>query len=193
MLVIHQLLPNWPQLDIHESSPVPRGVSERIATEATGYVATYYWPEIPLGTMHQGRRCENLEAQTFPAESFDLVITQDVMEHVFHPQKAYQEIYRTLRPGGYHIHTTPIFKHLVQTEQMATLGQDGQITHLAEPEYHGNPISGEGSLVTFRYGYDLADLISAWSPFDVEIRRFVDRTHGIVAELTDVIVCAKPW
>ena len=114
------------------------------------------------------------------------------MEHVFHPEIAYQEIYRTLRPGGYYIHTTPIYKGLLQTEQKAEVRQDGQVTYLSEPEYHGNPISGDGSLVTFHYGYDLADLIIKWTPFDVEIRRFADRTHGIIAEFTEVIVCVKP-
>lgn len=192
MLVINQLLPHWAQLDIHESSPAPRGVSKLLASQAAGYVASQFWPDVPPGCMHHGMRCENLEAQTFTSESFDLVVTQDVMEHVFHPRQAYQEIYRTLRPGGYHIHTTPIYKHLVQTEQRASLGSDGTITYLTKPEYHGNPISGEGSLVTFHYGYDLADLITEWTPFDVEIRRFADRTHGIVAEFTEVIVCAKP-
>ena len=86
----------------------------------------------------------------------------------------------------------PIYKQLVQTEQKATLEQDGQILYLARPEYHGNPINSEGSLVTFHYGYDLAELIAKWTAFDVEIRRFVDRTHGIVAEFSGVIVCIKP-
>ncbi len=192
MLVIRELLPNWAELDIHESSPAPRGVSPLLRTCAAGYVPTHFWPGVQLGTLHDGIRCENLEAQTFPPESFDLVITQDVMEHVFDPERAYAEIYRTLRPGGHHIHTTPIYKSLEHTRQMARLGDDGEITYLAEPEYHGNPISGEGSLVTFRYGYDLADRIAQWAPFDVEIRRFADRTHGIVAEFTEVVVCAKP-
>jgi SAM-dependent methyltransferase len=192
MVVINQLLPLWAQLDIHESSPTPRGVSKLLAAEAPGYIATQFWPDVPPGESFEGTRCENLEAQTFAAESFDLVITQDVMEHIFHPQKAHQEIYRTLRPGGYHIHTAPIYKDLVVTEQRARLEQDGQITHLAEPEYHGNPISGEGSLVTFHYGYDIADLIAEWSLFDVEVRRFNDRTHGVVAEFSEVIICAKP-
>jgi SAM-dependent methyltransferase len=192
MLTIQQLRPDWAQLDIHESSPVTRGVSARFAGEAPGYVATQFWPDIPVGTAHMGIRCENLEAQTFPSESLDLVITQDVLEHVFHPQKAYQEIYRTLRPGGCHIHTTPIYKGLQQTEQRASLAPDGQISHLFEPEYHGNPISGDGALVTFHFGYDLPDLIAEWTPFDVEVRRFADRSHGIVAEFTEVIICTKP-
>jgi SAM-dependent methyltransferase len=192
MLVIRELLPHWKSLDIHESSPAPRGVSKLLAAEAPGYVPTHFWPNVPLGTAHKGTRCENLEAQTFASDSFDLTVTQDVMEHVFRPELVYQEIYRTLRPGGFYIHTTPIYKQLVQTEQKATLEQDGQILYLARPEYHGNPINSEGSLVTFHYGYDLAELIAKWTAFDVEIRRFVDRTHGIVAEFSEVIVCIKP-
>lgn len=192
MLVIRQLLPHWPELAIHESSPEPRGLSLMLAAEAPSYVATQFWPDVPRGEHRDGVRCENLEEQTFPSEIFDLVVTQDVMEHVFHPAKAYQEIYRTLRPGGYHIHTTPIYKGLTETAQRARLEPSGEITYLAPPEYHGNPISAEGSLVTYHYGYDLADLIAQWTPFDVEIRRFNDRSHGIVAEFSEVIIGSKP-
>jgi SAM-dependent methyltransferase len=191
MLVINQLLPSWVLLDIHESSPGPRGVSRLLSTRAPRYTSTHFWPTVEPGTIHQHMRCENLERQTFRSESFDLVVTQDVMEHIFQPNKAYEEIYRTLRWGGYYIHTAPIYKELAQTQRKAALGEDGQVTYLAEPEYHANPISEEGSLVTFHYGHDLAGLITQWSDFDVEIRRFADRTHGIVAEFTDVIVCTK--
>jgi SAM-dependent methyltransferase len=192
MLTIRQLLPHYADLAIHESSPAPRGVSRLLATEVPGYVATQFFPGVALGSIHNGIRCEDLERQTFPAESFDLVVTQDVMEHVFHPEKAYNEIYRTLRPGGYHIHTTPIYKSNVATQQKARLKSDGSIEYLADPEFHGNPISGEGSLVTFHYGYDLADLIAEWTSFDVEIKRFSDRTHGVIAEFTEVVICSKP-
>jgi SAM-dependent methyltransferase len=193
MLAIRQLLPHYAQLAIHESSPMMRGVSKLLAEEALGYIPTQFFPGVSLGSMHRGARCEDLERQTFPEHSFDLVMTQDVMEHVFHPDKVYQEIYRTLRPGGYYIHTTPMFKGLVETQQRARLESDGTVTHLAEPEYHGNPINDEGSLVTYQFGYDLADLIAQWTPFDVEVRRFADRTHGICGvEFSEVIVCSKP-
>ena len=32
-----------------------------------------------------------------------------------------------------------------------------------KPEYHGNPVSDKGALVTFHYGYDLPELIREWS------------------------------
>jgi hypothetical protein len=37
---------------------------------------------------------------------------------------------------------------------------------------------------------DLADLIAGWTPFDVEIRRFHQRSR-IVAEFSEVIICRK--
>jgi ubiquinone/menaquinone biosynthesis C-methylase UbiE len=53
--------------------------------------------------IHMGGIAE--EAQSFPAESFDIVVTQDVFENLFAPDRAIKEIARTLRPGGAHIMT----------------------------------------------------------------------------------------
>ena len=68
---------------------------------------------------------------------------------------------------------------------------DGSIHYNVEPSYHGNPIDGSGSLVTFIYGYDIDELITKAASFDVEIRRFNDRTNGIVGMFTEVIICYK--
>jgi len=191
MQVIRELKPNWKARSIHESSPVGRGASVVLARDCAGYVATQFYADVPRGTYRDGARCEDLEQQTFDDESFDLVVTQDVMEHIFHPDRAYREIWRTLKPGGLYIHTTPIYKDRVTTERRAAIEPDGTVIHLAEPEYHGNPVDPKGSLVTFHYGYDLADLIAEWTSFDVEIRRFHQHSSGIVAEFSEVIVCRK--
>lgn len=192
MAVIRDLLPNYTDLNIHESSPALRGVSALLRREAKDYLPTQYFPDIEPGTELNGFRCENIEAQTFDDEVFDLVITQDVMEHVFNPRAAYEEVFRTLKPGGYYIHTTPMYKNLVTTDVRATLLDDGTIDYLHEPEYHGNPISGDGALVTYHFGYDLIDLIATWTSFDVECRRWNSKSQGIVAEFGEVIICRKP-
>jgi SAM-dependent methyltransferase len=192
MLVLRAVDPDWYNKTIHESSPGSSGVSVLLRNTCRAYVPTHYFPGVALGTAHQGYRCEDLEKQTFEGEAFDLVITQDVLEHVFDPAAVHREIWRTLKPGGCHVFTTPIYKHMVKTKQCARLRPDGSVEHLEEPEYHGNPSDPEGgSLVTYRYGYDIADLIAEWAPFDVEIRRFNDRTRGIIAEFSEVIVCRK--
>jgi SAM-dependent methyltransferase len=159
--------------------------------ECKGYIPTYFFPGVALGSLHNGCRCEDIERQTFQDENFDIVITQDVMEHIFNPESAYKEIWRTLRPGGLHIHTTPINKGMIESKRCAERLADGSIRHIEEPSYHGNPIDEAGSLVTWLWGYDLPDLIVKWAPFDVEVRRFNDASKGIVAEYSEVIICRK--
>lgn len=191
MVLLDRLRPNWRHLAIHESSPAPRGVSVLLAESCRAYTPTQFFPGWPVGLEHHGVRCENIEAQTFPDETFDIVVTQDVMEHVFHPRLAYAEIHRTLRPGGLYLHTTPIYSDKALTERKADQTADGRVIYLAPPEYHGNPVDEGGALVTFHFGRDLPDLIPSWSPFSVEVVKFNDKTHGIVGEFTEVIACTK--
>jgi SAM-dependent methyltransferase len=194
-LVLQELRPNWRFLAIHESSPVNRGISAKLKAEAGSYVASHYFPGQPRGALVRGFRNEDLEHQTFPDNDLDIVVTLDVMEHVFRPDRVYAEVYRTLRPGGIYIHTFPINKAMVpSSRQRAALEPDGTVRHLVEsPEYHGNPIDADGSLVTYDYGYEIDRQIATWAPFDVRVLRFWDQTHGIIGEYTEVVTCLKPW
>lgn len=192
MAAIEEVCPDWPQRRVHESSPGGTGVSLRLFRECPGFVATQYLPALAPGQYNQvGFRNEDLERQTFPDCSFDLVVTQDVFEHLFDPAAATAEIFRTLKPGGYHVFTTPIYRGLKQTECRATRRGDA-VQHLAQPEYHDNPIYPGGSLVTFHYGADFAALLRSWAPFEVEIRNAENRRSGIVGEFLDVIICRRP-
>src|ERR1700730_5169947 len=49
-LVLNEVLPNWRELAIHESSPAPRAISARMAREAPGYVASHFFPDAPPGS-----------------------------------------------------------------------------------------------------------------------------------------------
>ena len=130
--VLTQLRPDWRALAIHESSP-GTAASRRLADQARGYLPSQYDPSIPWGSIHpNGRwRSEDLERQTFADESFDLVITQDVMEHVFAPDLAVREIARTLKPGGMHICTVPIVNKEKPSVRRARRRPDGSVEHLA--------------------------------------------------------------
>ncbi|RWC14095.1 MAG: class I SAM-dependent methyltransferase [Mesorhizobium sp.] len=190
--VLSNQFPDWRGLSIHESSPSDRGVSRKLKQECAAYVATQFFVEQPLGAMNNGFRNENLERQTFGDAQFDLVVTLDVMEHVNQPELVLKEVARTLKSGGAYIFTAPTYKDRVKSERRALYKPDGTIEHFApHPEYHGNPVSDAGSLVTFHYGYDLAELMHSWSGMDVEVRRFHDHNHGIIGDFTEVYVCRK--
>lgn len=191
-LVLSRRFPHWRSLAIHESSPGTRGISPKLRSECAGYIASQFFPGHALGRQVDGFRNENLEVQTFADEIFDLVVTLDVMEHVNQPGDALSEIARTLKPGGAYLFTVPTYKERGTSERRSLYKTDGTIEHYAEPEYHGNPVSDAGSLVTFHYGYDLAELVHKWSGMNVEVIRFHDHEHGIIGEFTEVYVATKP-
>lgn len=191
-LVLNELRPDWRNLSIHESSSADRGISLKLSTYAPGYVGTQYFPMHPTGKFLGAYRNEDLENLTFSDDAFDVTITLDVMEHVYRPEKAFREIHRTLKPGGVYICTFPIRKEQTQAlDRRFELDIDGQRVDFKEPEFHGNPISEEGAIVTIDWGYDLHQKIAEWTPFDVRVYRFFDLKHGIIGEHTEVIVCQK--
>lgn len=192
MWTLANFFPAWRSLQIHESSPVCRGASARLRTEGQHYVPSQYFPEVPPGREHSGMRCENLEHLSFPAENLDLHVTQDVMEHIFDPAAAFREVARTLRPGGAHVFTTPLVNKDRPSECRARLRANGSVEHLHPPEYHGNPVSADGSLVTMHWGYDITDYIATACGLHTTIVHLDDLSHGIRAEYIEVLVTRKP-
>jgi SAM-dependent methyltransferase len=191
MLTIQNNYPNWDQLKIHESSPGKRGHSILLKSRTADYTETQFFTNAELGSAVDGVRNENLEAQTFEDASFDLVITSDVMEHVYHPEKAFKEIDRTLKPGGAHIFSVPIINRHQPTQRWAELGEDGNPKFLFEPEWHGNPIDEKGSPVTMHWGFDIVDYIKEQTGAESEIIYIDDLKYGIRAQFIEIIVTRK--
>lgn len=192
MAAIQAYFPDWPGMVIHESSPAPRGASARLANECQHYVPSQYFPDAQPGSRVEDVRCENLEAMTFEDESIGLHITQDVMEHVFHPSEVFREIARTLKPGGAHIFTVPLVRKHHPSVLRARIAPAGEIVHLKPPEYHGNPISDEGSLVTVDWGFDISRHIFEATGLFTHMLWMDDLARGIRADLIEVLVTLKP-
>jgi GT2 family glycosyltransferase/SAM-dependent methyltransferase len=193
MYSIDRFFPNWRELAIHESSPLDRGASRRIRKEASHYLASQYYPGVPSGQVQDGFRCENLEAMSFADNSFDLHITQDVFEHIFNPVAAFQELARTLKPGGAHIFTVPLVNKNSPTRQCAALDGKGKVIHLVEkPEYHGNPVDTAGSLVTWHWGYDIRECIYQACGLFTEMIWMDALDLGMRAEFIEVLIMRKP-
>lgn len=189
MMVLEQQFPNFRMLAIHESSPCGPA-SDRLARECPGYIPSQYFPAASPGGEQDGFRNENLEKITFPDNSFDLTITQDVMEHVLNPDRAFAEIARTLKPGGAHLFTLPLYAR-AETKVRAVETAQG-VEYLADKEFHGNPVDAAGSLVVSEWGLDLADFIYRSSGMSTVTYRSVDRKQGIDGEFLEVFVSRKP-
>lgn len=185
-LTLDRYFPGWEQLSIHESSPS----NDFIRRYASQYTWSFFYEDVAPGAMHRGNRCENLERLTFPDDTFDLFITQDVFEHVFEPARAAAEILRVLKPGGAHVFTAPKHKGLRETARRAKLTEAG-VVHLLDPQYHGNPIGDGRALVTWDYGDDFEACLWTWCGFPTTTYVTRDRTLGLDGEYLEVFVTRK--
>ena len=134
-------------------------------------------PDIKLGTeIKNGVFNQDIENLTFPNESFDLVITEDIFEHVRNYEKGFKEIFRVLKKGGYHIFTIPFYFDRYTIKRVDTSG-DKDIPILP-PEYH---ISKTGKIITYRnFGIDLFKFLdSIGFETHVEFSGYSDRKYHI--------------
>lgn len=191
MVIIEKYYPNWRNLKIHESSPGNRGASIKLKNNATNYIASQYFPDKPFGSYVGQWLNQDLEQQTFPDESFDLVISQDVMEHVYDPEKAFSEIARTLKKGGAHIFTVPLINKHKKTEIWAVKGVNGEPVFIKQPEWHGNVVDPNGSPVTMHWGFDIVSFIEEKTGLKTIIEHVDNLDYGIRAELIEVLISQK--
>ncbi len=190
--VLNRLRPHWRGLVIHESSPGGPGLSPKLRRQCPGYLVSQYSPDLAPGEVtSQGWRNENLEDQTFDDASFDVVLTQDVFEHLFHPGRAAAEIARTLRPGGIYLMTVPIMNPFGTTVRRASLSPDGEVVHHLEESYHGNPVGDGRSLVTVDWSYQIGPYLSAASGIPFTVLVIDDMSMGIRDPYNAVVVGHK--
>jgi SAM-dependent methyltransferase len=126
-----------------------------------GYICSEYIPETasPGSLSPTGVRCEDLERLSFPDASLDLIITQDILEHVADPWRAFGEIWRVLAPGGRHVFTVPMHEGHPTTPRVR-FEKTGQC-NLLPPVHHGDPIRQTGSLVVTDFGDDVPQLLTS--------------------------------
>lgn len=113
--------------------------------------------KIPLGQMDKdGIRNEDATNLTFESETFDFVMSFDVLEHIPNYISAFREVFRVLRNGGRFYFTAP-FAVTCQDHLVRARVQDGEIVHILEPEWHGDPVTGEGILCFHHFGWAVLD------------------------------------
>ncbi len=123
------------------------------------YVRSYYWPDRPLGEADaNGIRNEDITKLTFADNSFDLVVTSDVMEHVYDFKGAFAEVLRVLKPGGIHVFSIPNAWPFPDATEARVEIVDGVEHHIKPAHYHR---AGDGTpcIVYTDFGADLIDTI----------------------------------
>jgi GT2 family glycosyltransferase/2-polyprenyl-3-methyl-5-hydroxy-6-metoxy-1,4-benzoquinol methylase/glycosyltransferase involved in cell wall biosynthesis/uncharacterized coiled-coil protein SlyX len=142
-----------------------------VGSEYLGY-------EYEGGAIIQGIRHEDVENLSFADDTLDLVVSNDVFEHVPHPARAFSECVRVLKAGGVLLATTPFHSDNDLSIIRAKL-INGQLEHLLPPAYHGNPVSADGSLVFTDFGWDVLKemQVAGFSDVSIEVYASVEFGH----------------
>ncbi len=128
----------------------------------------------------EGIRHEDLTRLSLPDRSVDCIGTFDVLEHVPDYKAALSEMRRCLRPNGTVVMTVPFDLGAMRHAVRARVEADGSITHLMEPEYHGDPLDESGVLCFYHFGWDLLDDFRACGFRDAALHFYWSRPFGFL-------------
>lgn len=150
----------------------------KIFSEHSIVGSEYLGFEYTSGDFVDGVRHEDIESLSFIDNEFDLIISNDVFEHVPNPTKAFAECARVLKSGGTMIVTIPFFDNKNKSVSRAKISE-GSLLHILEPIYHGNPVSNNGSLVFTDFGWDILEtlLLTGFSDVSLEIYASAEFGH----------------
>ncbi|WP_413436908.1 class I SAM-dependent methyltransferase [Sulfuriferula sp. GW1] len=110
-------------------------------------VASEYFPGKKPGSVIDGVLNQDVQQLTFENESFDLVTSNQVFEHVPDDILGYAECFRVLRQDGALIFSVPLYD-TDRTARIAFLDQ-GNIVFCGNPEYHDSRLAGANSVPVF--------------------------------------------
>lgn len=163
-------------------------LSKRLGTNYTA--SEFLDPALPSGTVRDGVLHADIQNAHFADDSFDYILSSDVMEHVPDVGKALRETYRVLKPGGAHIFTAPFYRHRFSTERRAEMGDGGDIRHLMKPWYHLDPVRPEGVLCFNVFGMELLVQMEE-AGFEPALLNVHSTRRGILGDVGFVFVARK--
>jgi SAM-dependent methyltransferase len=129
---------------------------EFIKRNCESYVSSEYIPGRLPGEIVDGIRNEDAQNLSFREETFDIVTSNQVFEHVPDGLRAFRECHRVLKSGGLLIFTVPLYG-TPTTERVATL-ENGKIDWLSTPEFHYSRTTGPNSVPVF-WRYSSNDIL----------------------------------
>ena len=149
------------------------------------FTLSEYFQDTKLGDRKGDIICQNLTSLTFEDNSFDLVISEAVIEHINSPLKSFIEVNRVLRKNGKYIFSIPFESDLETTTRVLPDG-----TALCERKYHKDPLSSSGALVYTDFSKnDFEEKMLRPSGFFGKILNINDSNAGIYE--SDIIIAKK--
>lgn len=149
------------------------GSLHSVLKQLPGYSFGEYFEDIKSGESKNGILCVDLKKSHFESEYFDMVITEDVLEHIDDINMAFREINRILKLDGSHVFTVPFHQNRRTLDRSC----------LKNKVYHGDPIRAEGALVYTDFGQDIESILDG---FGMKTERFMLHEFYSEDEITNV-------
>ena len=124
------------------------------------YHTSYFWNDVEPGESREGVQCQDLMNLTYEDDSFDLVLSSDIFEHVRKPFVGFKEVNRVLKPGGFHIFSIPLQCPMRPTTVYRVDTNGPEDVFVLPKHYHSAPMGGK-SLVYTDFGEDMVEIIAA--------------------------------
>lgn len=151
----------------------------------------YLGDKCAFGQEAGGYRNEDLTRLTFADNSFDAILSFDVLEHVADDLAAFRECYRCLKPGGVLFFTAPFAFDKQDKVIRAELRPDGTINHIMPPEIHGNPVDPDGALCFRYFGWDVLDDLKSVGFTSTEVLNYWSTSFAYLGKFGYVVVARK--
>lgn len=146
----------------------------------------YLGPEFKSGEVVKKVRHEDALDLSLGNESVDIIVSNDVYEHVPDIDKALSEAFRILRNNGKLLFSVPFQTSEMLSKKRAEI-RGGRIEHLMPERYHCNPVSDKGSLVFYDFGWDLLDMLRKSGFADAYMLGYYSLMHGYIGTAVQYI------
>lgn len=185
-LVERQELPDWQQMRVYLSEAVTP-FAQRLREQIPRLRCSEYLAE-PDHWLRGQVPHRDLRRIGLPPATFHAVICNEVLEHVEELVPALQGLAEVITLGGYLIATVPFLygqhEHVVKAIWRGE-GQEPEV--IGEPDYHGNPVSQQGSLV-YRYpGWKLLDDLREAGFRDAAMQAISSKRYGVLGEELPIV------
>jgi hypothetical protein len=194
LLVIRQLLsgaelPEPARLRVYCPEAVT-AFAELLRARFPHFTGSEYLPD-PADPRRQQIPHEDLCALSLPDASVDLVICNEVLEHVYDLEAALRQCLRVLAPGGAFVGTLPFAygqqQNVIKAHHRGQ-GLDPEVIGI--PELHGNPIDQQGGSLVYQIpGWELLDQLEAIGFHDPAMHAIHSSGYGVVgADIPEILV-----
>jgi len=171
-------------------TPLYKALCARLGADAV-IGSEYVREDSPPGMIVDGLRHEDAQQLSFDDETFSVVVSCEVFEHIPDPDRALREVRRVLKPAGELLLTVPFYPQQAASVRRAGI-ENGHIVHHLPAAYHGNPMSDQGSLVFSEYGWDILDRMRAAGFERPALRHYWSYEYGHLDVLNSVFHATRP-